>query len=478
MKQSMIRNYINKCVLGLLALFLASCDEYLDIPIPTNSIFADQVFENDATTVAAINGILANLSTEYYISELSLNTGLYTDELTLNYNSSPTYQRYYADALSPTNAPSAWSDLYPFIYQANAIIEGINASTAKLENRDQYLGEAHFLRAMFFFYLTNLYGDIALPLTSDYTVNNSLSRVPQDQVYEQIVSDLQLAASLLPEVYTDKDGNESFERARPNLSAARALLARVYLYTQNWEQAVQKATEVIAETATYTLTDLNAVFLTNSEAMIWGLVPNQNPYSFVNYVGDYYIYMGWDYGSGFEYDFPYASAYLSQNQLSAFEEGDLRFSQWTFKVALDGTDYYVPYKYQSSVTGVESFAFLRIAEQYLIRAEANAQQGKLGPANEDLSKIRMRAGLDEVSFTNKELLLAAIEKERQAEFFAEAGYRFFDLKRTGKIDAIMPEVIKEKKDVPNATWESYKKNWPIPFSEINANPNLKQTPGY
>ncbi|MCL6219839.1 RagB/SusD family nutrient uptake outer membrane protein [Zunongwangia pacifica] len=462
----------------VVALSIASCDDYLDIPAPSDAFYAENTFVNDATTATTINGVLADLSVNAYISELALNTGLYTDEFMLNNSNSITYQRFYNDDLNSNNAPSVWSDFYPLVYRVNAIIEGINNTTATLVNKDQYLGEAFFIRALSFYYLTNVYGDIALPTTSDYKVNNKLSRQPQEEAFQQIIADLEMAESLLPENYAASDGSETISQARPNKTAAKALLARVFLHTENWQKA-QEISSGILNSGQQSLVPLEDVFKTDSQAMIWELMPNNNPDSYMKYVPDYNIYFSWN--SGFlpiEMEFSYAPAYLSASQLAAFEEGDLRFQNWVFPLEINDITYYLPYKYQSDVAGEEASAMLRIAEQYLINARANAELGNLGDANARINEIRNRAGLPAINPTSKEEVLTAIAKERRVEFFAENGYRFFDLKRTNAIDAVMNEVVKNKTAFGEATWGSHKQYWPISYGEINANPNLEQTEGY
>ncbi|MDN3595230.1 RagB/SusD family nutrient uptake outer membrane protein [Zunongwangia endophytica] len=460
------------------ALSLSSCEDYLDIPAPSNAFYEENTFVNDATTATTINGVLAQLSVNYYLSNLSLYTGLYTDEFTLNLNNAAFYQRFYNNDLNSNQAPSVWSDFYPLVYRVNAIIEGINDTSATLSNKDQYLGEAYFLRAFSFYYLTNIYGDIALPTTSDYEVNNTLSRQPQEEAFQQIIADLEMAESLLSESYVTSDGLETSSQARPNKTAAQALLSRVLLQTENWEEAAEISSAILDQSG-QSLVDTENVFKTDSGAMIWELMPNNNPDSYMKYVPDYNIYFGWNYGfSPVEVEFGNAPVYLSESQLDVFEEGDLRFQNWVYPVELPDTTYYLPYKYQTQTAGEEASAILRIAEQYLINAEANAEMGDLGAAVTSINAVRNRAGLPDITANSSEEVLAAIAKERRTEFFAEGGYRFFDLKRTNTIDEVMNDVVTDKTKFGEVTWDSYKQFWPISYSEINANPNLEQTEGY
>ena len=114
---------------------------------------------------------------------------------------------------------------------------------------------------------------------------------------------------------------------------------------------------------------------------------------------------------------------------------------------------------------------LRLAEQYLIRAEARAQQSNIEGAESDLDLIRSRAGLMNVTADTKDSLLSEIQHERQVELFCEWGQRWCDLKRSRLADVILGERKK-----PN--WQSSDSLYPLPANEILRNPVLMQNPGY
>jgi hypothetical protein len=125
----------------------------------------------------------------------------------------------------------------------------------------------------------------------------------------------------------------------------------------------------------------------------------------------------------------------------------------------------------TSTVKTEALAFLRLAEMYLIRAEARAENSDLSNAISDLDVIRSRAGLltpTDPAITQSDLL-DAIARERRLEMFAELGHRWLDLKRTDKANTIL-------KDKPN--WSTYDQLYPIPFADIQANPSIKQNDGY
>jgi hypothetical protein len=160
--------------------------------------------------------------------------------------------------------------------------------------------------------------------------------------------------------------------------------------------------------------------------------------------------------------------------VQSFTADDLRLSNWA-KSVTDGTSvWYHAFKYKQqdyTPVSVEYSIIFRLAEQYLIRAEARANQGDLIGAKEDLDKIRNRAGLKNTTAASKEEILQAILLERKLELFTEHGHRFFDLKRFGKLDSELSPV--------KTGWKTTAKLFPLPQSELSANPNLQpQNPGY
>jgi hypothetical protein len=146
---------------------------------------------------------------------------------------------------------------------------------------------------------------------------------------------------------------------------------------------------------------------------------------------------------------------------------------WLKANVISGQSFYYPFKYKvrSGTPVTEYLVVLRLAEQYLIRAEARVQQDKLQAAKDDLNEIRKRAGVPNTTAATKQEILTALEHERQTEFFAEWGHRWLDLKRTERANAVLG-VLK----VPN--WQATDVLYPIPLQEIQRNPALVQNEGY
>ena len=467
-----------KCALFSAAL-LMSCNKLVQIPPPVNTITTSEVFADSSDATAAMLGIYTNVlygpggTFSFCNGSETILCGLSSDEL-VNFNTGIISEFYFntLEAINGNVGFYLWTPAYTYIYQANACIEGITASsTLSPQVKSSLSGEAKFLRALFYFYLTNLFGDVPYVTSTAWKTTDTISNASQALIYQSIISDLKDARSSLRADYS-LSGNQ---RTRANSYAAAALLARVYLYMGNWPGAEAEADTVLECSAYSLVSDLNAVFAPNSTESIlqWQLNTSYFPYNLTP-----------EDNSILPYDTTQPPQfYLSQQLLGAFEPGDSRFTSWTNISNYFGSTYTYPYKYkvmpsQTLVGGsaTEYPTVLRLAEQFLIRAEARAQQGNLAGAAADLNMIRARANLGPTSAVTQGDMLAAIAHERQIEFFAEWGHRWLDLKRTGKVDSVMT-IVTPQKD-PGGSWKPYKKLYPVPQLELEKNPFLKQNPQY
>jgi hypothetical protein len=323
--------------------------------------------------------------------------------------------------------------------------------------------------------LVNLYGDVALPLDSNYKKNSILKRAPRALVYRQIISDLTDAKSLLSPNYLDPTLMKiTVERIRPTKWSAIALLARTYLFIGQYDSAVIEASAIINNTREFGLSSLNNVFLRaglgNSEA-IWQLQPVNTGWN--TEVAKAFIIPSSGPASGYN-----MGTFISKSLLNAFEANDNRKASWTNSINIGGSTYFYPFKYKSDTAGSpvrEYEMILRLGEQYLIRAEAEAHSD-IAAAIADLNVIRERAGLGDYSGAGDQAsVLNAIFHERQVELFCELGQRWLDLKRSGYIDSVMNVVTPLKS---GSSWKTFQQLYPLPLSDIQLDGNLVQNPGY
>ena len=455
---------------GLLpVLTLVSCKKFVQVDDPIDQVASSEAFSTDANAATAIRGIYSKMMTAPILGlgggvQVQMDAG--ADVLKIQAATNQFWE-FYTNSIGAANTTnkSLWNYFYYNIYSANAAIENINASTGMSEaGKNQYLGEARFLRALNYFYLVNAWGDVPLTTSTNYENNNRLFRTAKADIYELIKSDLLFAQANLSAAY------QGTLRIRANSYAATALLAKVYLYLEDWDNAAQQATIVLNNTTDYALeTDLTKTFLIASkEALLRIEQPGNNAYTW-----DGYVFVPSTATTVPSYT-------ITDTLVKTFETGDKRKTNWvrTATITTNGvaTAYYSPYKYRAmSGTGtpVESHMVLRLAEVFLIRAEARAQLKQLSDAITDLDKIRARAGLPLVATTNPGIsqtdLLAAIAHERWVELFAENGDRWMDLKRTNKANITL-------QNKPN--WQSDAGLFPIPQLDIQYNKNLKQNDGY
>ncbi len=441
-----------------------SCDEFIEVDTPRTEIVTATVFNSDASAMSAVRGIysLMMASPNFVRAGLEEYTGTASDEL-ISYASSINTQQFYQNSINPTNAELIhyfWREPYKFINNANGILEGLQNSEGMTDSGErQAEGEAKFIRAFCHFYLATLFGDVPFLTSIDYNVTSIAERIPFNDVMLSIESDILDARALLADDYSFSNG----ERIQPNKWAATALLARVYLYLNDWEKAEAMASEVISNPTYLLEADLNDVFLKNSNEAIWQLQP---------------VVPGLNAGQGSLFVLNNAPNTFSRRVsmtpelIAAFEEDDQRKSLWTgtFTNATGSWSYIHKYKVRVNTVVTEYGMVLRLAEQYLIRAEARAHLNDIEGSQADVNVIRNRAGLPNTTATDKVTLLNAIEHERRIELCGEAGHRWLDLKRTGRVDEVMSAVK------PN--WESTDQLFPIPQSERLLNPNLSQNLGY
>jgi len=453
--------HLIKATIGVSVLMMAfSCEELVHIDSPATQVTGATVFTDDATATAAINGLYFQMSNGGFsyggTTSITQCAALSSDDL-ISYSSNASRRGFYTNTILPTNSNLTviWSSLYQTIYNANAVLEGMDASsTLTVAGKAQLEGEAKFVRAFCHFYLVNLFGAVPLAVSTDYKINAYAERQPVSVIYEVMLRDLQEAKELIKEEYVSGE-----ERVRPNKSTVAAFLARVYLYQQNWSAAEAQSSELIAN-SNYSLLPLRDVFLKNSEESIWQLYPVTSGLN--TYEGNAFILLSRP-----------TSFALSASLLSAFEAGDNRYTNWIKDLTVGTTTYKFAYKYKVKASSVlsEYSTVFRLAEQYLIRAEARAQSGNLSGAQEDLNAIRNRAGLANTLATMKEELLVAIEKERRVELFTEWGHRWLDVIRYQRTEEFFAPL-----KAPD--WQSTDVLYPIPQVQLDNDPAMKQNPGY
>ncbi|SHN36256.1 RagB/SusD family nutrient uptake outer membrane protein [Chitinophaga sp. CF418] len=453
----------------LIATGLSGCEKLIEIPAPVTEMSSELVFSSKQTALSALSGAMSSTTNSLTMAVyMTASTSMAADELRFlaNTNYEETENNTYTP-LSSTSAVSTlnslWADLYANIYRFNALLEGVERSTALSDSlKTQIAGNAKFMRGLCYFYLANLYKDVPLILITDVNQTALAPKVTQAAIYEQIITDLVQARDVLPADFSSVPG------ARTVITkwAASALLARVYLYTEQWALAEAEASKVIdgggALFAMNTSETLSDVFLRNSREAIL---------QFGSYISPTtgYTYEGMSFAS------TYTQYSLRPEFMSSFEDGDLRRTDWIRDTTYLGVVNHQPYKFKviTNANGagrMEAPTPLRLAEQYLIRAEAKLQQERAVEGRDDMNVVRVRAGLEASAATDAATIALQIEEENRHEFFCENGHRWFDLRRTGRINTVLGAL--------KSTWQPRAAYFPLPQVAINANPNLRQNPDY
>jgi hypothetical protein len=448
----------------VLMILLSSCDSFFDVERDRSLVPKEIVFSNDVTATSAMVGVYSDmLETSSFASGSNVSitslASLSSDDL-VSYSPDPDIQSIAQNEVRSDNryTLTLWKSLYKTIYGANAVIQGVTESTSVSDSvKKQLEGEARFLRAFCNFYLVNLFGDVPLVKTVDYEMNSVIGKSSVADIYNDIIQDLNASTDMLSEEYV------TGERVRANRSAAEALLARVYLFTENWQLAESFSSTVIDD-GQYAIVDIDEVFNANNPEAIFQLQTvdvNLNTLE-----GYYFILSSSPIGSYM------GTSTIRSSFVKRFDVNDKRASHWVATYAEGDSAWYYPFKYKVQFGGdpiVEYSTVLRLAEQYLIRAEARAMQGNLPGAIEDVDVVRNRAGIDLVVDTQPEIsqqnLLSVINDERRFEFFSEWGHRWFDLKRTGGI---------ERLDLVKSTWDPSDIDFPLPAEEVIKNPALSR----
>ncbi|SHO65315.1 RagB/SusD family nutrient uptake outer membrane protein [Algoriphagus zhangzhouensis] len=471
-----MKKYIGLFML-ILTLGCADLERY-----PLNSIGAPQFWATGDDAILGINGVYNVLADNHMYREFMRHTDAIADNAYSQYSFS-----YYleisegrgfdASSVWPRNI---WKKSYEGIVRANEVILNVPAITMDETLKARVIGEAKFLRALFYFHLTNLYGNVPLVI-SEQTIEESLvPRDPKSAVLDLIKSDLESAASSLPEAYG------SSEMGRATKGAALALKARVHLYNKEYAEAIAAANQV-------TSLGYDLLATENFASMFLPSQENNSTESifevqFLGNTGTNGVGSSFNSSSGAIPAFGAGSYHPIQEFVDFFEEGDIRKDATVLQdgqefagIAFSGVRTPTGYAAIKGVIpdemvtgdGDANFVVLRYAEIILTIAEAeNELNGPTSIAYDAVNKIRNRATLENLpEGLSQEEMREAIKRERRVELAFE-GHHYFDLLRYGAED--LKEAMESVKSVPSheRVFDEKLLMWPVPQAEININPNL------
>jgi hypothetical protein len=371
----------------------------------------------------------------------------------------------------PSNAvvTSVWQASYQGIQRANVVLSRIgNVSYASTTTRDARVGEMKFIRALLYFNLVRLYGDVPL-VTQETTDPNAYfgqGRTAATQVYTQIISDLTDAIKVLPATTS--------QAGRVRQTAAQALLAKVYLTQQNYA-AAQTLLQAVVSSGRHTLQ--------SSPANVFSL-SNENNSEIIFAVQFASGVNGNNEGSLAYQQFSPSGTVsgakghnLPTKSLYALYGSTDRRKDVYVGATSSGTPYLKKLAAPTTVItdGGSDQVVLRYADVLLMLAEAQNEQGNTTDAATNLNLIRTRAGLGGTTATTQADLRAAIALERRLELVGE-GQRWFDLLRTGTAISVMNSYFSASGIL--VTIDSHHLLMPVPQAQVNTDPAIKQNTGY
>lgn len=490
---------------------LTACNSLLE-ETPQSFISPEQFYKTPADAKAAVNAIYYSFASNgdgnQPIYNSLFNTGL--DFLTDDLDAGPGSPNNDVRTLAVLSHISAnlrvkeiWQQHYAGINRANVAIERIPDIEIDAKLKNELLGEARFLRALYYFNLVRLYGAVPLLLTDqtqERVTDLSVERTPIDDVYAQIITDLKISSALFKSGSTPETG-------RATEGAAKALLSKVYLTKRDWANSILYADSVINGSFGYDLfSDYNQVFLPaykNGKEHIFSIQFKNGVQT--NQVCSRDIKSGipglkGSYGDQVRFYKVGSDNFFSIFKL--FPTGDKRkYVSFTTKyisptngktyITLNAPGDSVPFinkywdpNYASTNVSEANSTVLRFAEVLLIRAEAENELN--GPANaySYINKVRKRAGLADLKNLTQNKFREALYLERRLELVGEY-QRYFDLIReTDSISTgegplgrgILSKSLKAVGKINVVVPRHYL--YPIPQTEIERNPKLTQNPGW
>lgn len=482
-------------ILGII--FTASCSNSFLDRAPLDSINTSNYYQTEEDAIAAVNGAYQPLqwpklynmrmwTTDIMAGNSIVGAGGGDDGIETQDMAN------FVTSTDNSGVLDLWRGPAPGILRCNIVLQKVPDMDIDESIKNRTLGEAKFLRGLYYFILVQMFGDVPL-ITVPQEPGDDLRPYRTDKaiVYEQIINDLTDAIELLP----TREEYSSSDLGRASKGSATGLLAKVYLVQKNYEKVVE-----LTNSVTELGYQLNALYATNFDVYNKNSIESLFEVQYTSNAGESF----WDN----ENQSSWLSAYCgprgadlvaggsgwnqpTQEFVDAYESGDLRKDE---TVLYDGCPLFGGKAYESSysTTGYNlrkflvtkeiassydnspmNFPVLRYSDVLLMKAEALNELGRTTEAEEPLNEVRARAGLSAVSGLTQANFKEKVLHERRMELAFE-GQRWFDMIRINDGQYALDFLHSIGKT--NAT--SKHLLWPIPQKERDSNPNLTQNPGY
>lgn len=458
---------LNKSIALIFSILFASCtSEFIDLQ-PINERSIEDFYKTEADYNFAVIGAYSEINQfngahGLFYSFMICSGDAYSDNTQSN-RTNEGFSQFADNRLQDDNGALAvaWSQAYTCIMETNYILKNIDASVIEENKKNQFKGEAAFLRGLCYFSLVRTFGDVPLVLKPMESPDEAykIKRAPTIEVYKQVESDFLTAAANLPDVSMYSNS----EKGRATKGAAETLLAKVYLQQSKFTDAKPLLENVINSGKYGLLSDYSALFnpsnANNKESIFEIQFKAQSPRGGLLY----------SVTIGEEIFAP------TLKMVEAFDSKDKRKSVTIGEK--DGQAIINKYSNETSKSlwdGDQNWYVTRYADVLLMYSEClNKLQYGSQAALDALNSVRTRAGLENYTYallSSENLFADAVQKERFLELAYE-GHRWFDLLRTGK-------ALSELNAAKGNVLDEYELLFPLPFNELLLNSNLTQNPGY
>ncbi|NQD69284.1 RagB/SusD family nutrient uptake outer membrane protein [Sphingobacterium shayense] len=444
----------------MLAFIATSCDKFLDKD-PLGQIAQDEFFNSETNANAAVMGVYRSMMNSYSFGQSVIIVPEFSARHVRHSAVFPEYENFAEHKIQAINPwiSNMWQAIYTTINAANQVIEEVPNMTETMiseDKRSMFIGEAKFVRALNYFFLVRAFNKA--PLKLSYTKEGDVIDIPEADktaIYTQIVKDLTEAIDALP-VENPNTGDAA--RGRASHWAAKALLAKVYLYqasiTNDYKKAADLAAEVINSGGFNLVSDFSTIWTTQntSEAIFEIQFDDQatNPLATVSNDNASVLFFAKD-----------------STILDLYEESDKRKD---FTIKKGSNDNFFMGKFPNFSPASQNLTTIRLAEIYLIHAEAKARvdNSVSQAAYNSLKIVQDRAGITKPigEYNNLSTFIRAVQEEKERELMFE-GETWFDFSRT--------KLALEKYE--NLTDENFLV-YPIPSAQIDLGTGLTQNPGY
>ncbi|KIO77439.1 glycan metabolism protein RagB [Pedobacter lusitanus] len=442
-------------------LSFSSCKKFLDRE-PIAQITPENIFTSQQGAQSAVMGVYRTQLGPFSYGQSLVIVPEFSARHVNHVSSFPEYVDFKTNSIRIDNpwVQNIWTAGYAAINAANNVVTKVAAmpeGSIDPDKRQQFVKEGRFIRALNYFNLVRAFGDVPLVLAP--TGENDNLKIPRNtvaEIYAQIIADLK-EASTLPNSYA----NITETKGRATGNAAKALLAKVYLYngsvTNTYTEAARLAQEVISTSGTSMPVDFGSIWTTkNTSESIFELQFDAQATNALAGVSN-----------------PNASVlFFAEGKSIAdlYDAADKRGKFTIYQNTAADARYYIG-KYRMFNPAIQNFPVIRLAEIYLIHAEAQARvDGSVSAAAYgSYKKVLDRAGItapDISSFTSLAAFITAVQHEKRKEMMFE-GEAWFDYCRTG---LALTEMM--SKADPNYYL------YPIPDAERRNNPSLTQNKGY